>query len=79
MHTGMLYFDNDTKKTLSQKIQGAVDYYFKKYGRHPDLCLVHPSMNKETWTKGGFMVGEVTVRPYRPVLPGHLWIGIEQK
>jgi hypothetical protein len=21
----------------------------------------------------------VTVRPYRPVLPGHLWIGIEDK
>jgi hypothetical protein len=21
----------------------------------------------------------MTVRPYRPVLPGHLWIGIEDK
>jgi hypothetical protein len=23
--------------------------------------------------------GKITVRPYRPVLPGHLWIGIEEK
>jgi len=23
--------------------------------------------------------GKVTVRPYRPVLPGHLWIGVEDK
>jgi hypothetical protein len=25
------------------------------------------------------LTGKVTVRPYRPVLPGHLWIGIEEK
>jgi hypothetical protein len=24
-------------------------------------------------------VGSMTVRPYAPVLPGHLWIGIEDK
>jgi len=27
------------------------------------------------------VVGEgmpITVRPYRPVLPGHLWIGVEE-
>jgi hypothetical protein len=23
--------------------------------------------------------GKIIVRPYRPVLPGHLWIGIEDK
>jgi hypothetical protein len=21
----------------------------------------------------------ITVRPYRPVLPGHIWIGVEDK
>jgi hypothetical protein len=24
-------------------------------------------------------IGKIMVRPYRPVLPGHLWIGIEDK
>ena len=43
MHTGMLWFDN-SQTALTVKIQKAVDYYHKKYGRSPDLCLVHPSM-----------------------------------
>ena len=76
MHTGMLWFDN-SPAALAVKIQKAVDYYHKKYGRTPDLCLVHPSMleaNQRTLT-----IAQLTVRPYRPVLPGHIWIGIEDK
>ena len=76
MHTGMLWFDNSTT-TLHVKIQKAMDYYHKKYGRTPDLCLVHPSM-LETNQKQ-MEIHKLTVRPYRPVLPGHIWIGIEDK
>ena len=79
MHTGMLWFDN-SQTALTVKIQKAVDYYHKKYGRRPDLCLVHPSLldaadrNQRTVEIAG-----LTVRPYRPVLPGHIWVGIEDK
>lgn len=74
MHTGMLWFDNSTA-ALPVKIEKAVDYYKKKYGRQPDLCLVHPSLleaNQRTLEVAG-----LTVRPYRPVLPGHIWVGLE--
>lgn len=77
MHTGMLWFDN-SQTALNIKIQKAVDYYHKKYGRTPDLCLVHPSMleqNNQRQLEGN----KLTIRPYRPVLPGHIWIGIEDK
>ena len=74
MHTGMLWFD-DSKTTLKIKIQKATEYYRKKYGRVPDLCLVHPSMLKDTNVEEE----KITVRPYRPVLPGHIWIGVEDK
>jgi hypothetical protein len=76
MHTGMLWFDNQKDKSFAQKLQGAVDYYAKKYGRTPDLCLVHPSM-----LEGQDITGKtgLTVRPYRPVLPGHIWVGISDK
>lgn len=74
MHTGMLWFD-DTQSTLTAKIQRAADYYFKKYGRKPEICLVHPNMLKDQKLE---LTG-ITIRPYRPVLPGHLWIGIEEK
>ena len=77
MHTGMLWFDN-SQTALTVKIQKAVDYYNKKYGRSPDLCLVHPSMLNDS-ERSQLEVNKLTVRPYRPVLPGHIWIGIEDK
>lgn len=74
MHTGMLWFD-DTRSTLDTKIKKAAEYYQKKYGRAPDLCLVHPSM-----MQGSVVENEkITVRAYRPVLPGHIWVGVEDK
>ena len=73
MHTAMLWFDN-SKSLLSVKVQKAVDYYEKKYGRSPNLCLVHPSMLDKTEE-----FGKVTIRPYRPVVPGHIWIGVEDE
>lgn len=76
MHTGMLWFDN-SQTALTVKIQKAVDYYSKKYGRSPDLCLVHPSMLETNQRQ--LEINKLTVRPYRPVLPGHIWIGIEDK
>jgi hypothetical protein len=76
MHTGMLWFDN-SQTALTVKIEKAVDYYHKKYGRNPDLCLVHPSMMEKNQRQ--LEINKLTVRPYRPVLPGHIWIGIEDK
>ena len=76
MHTGMLWFDN-SQLTLNAKIQKAMAYYHKKYGRTPDLCLVHPSMMEKN--QSHLEVNKLTVRPYRPVLTGHIWIGIEDK
>jgi hypothetical protein len=79
MHTGMLWFDN-SQTALNIKIQKAVDYYHKKYGRTPDLCLVHPSMlDAQEKSQRTVEINKLTVRPYRPVLPGHIWIGIEDK
>jgi hypothetical protein len=95
MNTGMLWFDNDPKTALTAKIERAADYYRHKYGRDPNLCLIHPSMlptNDPVRSKDGNgsvqgekmeddkpKHGKITIRPYRPVLPGHLWIGIEDK
>ena len=79
MHTGMLWFDN-SQTALNIKIQKAVEYYHKKYGRSPDLCLVHPSMlDAQEKSQRTVEINKLTVRPYRPVLPGHIWIGIEDK
>jgi hypothetical protein len=73
----MLWFDNDPRTTLSVKIQKAMDFYRQKYGRIPDLCLVHPSMLDSG--QKHIEMGKLIIRGYRPVMPGHLWIGVEDQ
>ena len=76
METGMMWFDNDPRKSLDVKVQQAADYYRKKYGSVPDLCLVNPLSLQNTGVPVG---GNISIRPLRSVLPGHLWIGKEEK
>jgi hypothetical protein len=79
MHTGMMWLLTKTAKlTLDQQILQATAYYHKKYGRQPDLCLVHPSLITDL-NQEAVNAMKITVRPYRPVLPGHVWIGVEDK
>lgn len=75
MKTGMLWFDNDPKTALDQKVQQAADYFRKKYGQTPNLCLVHPSMLAEN----EHVSGPVTISAWKTVAPGHLWIGVKEK
>lgn len=76
MHVGMLWFDNTPNVELKSKIEKAVDYYRRKYHQQPNLVLVHPSMSegKDLPTIEG-----LHLRRYSPVLPGHIWVGIEDK
>lgn len=72
MNIGMLWFDNDPKADLLNKIQRAADYYLKKYGQAPDLCFIHPSMLGERAKPAG----RIEVRLNPAILPDHFWIGI---
>jgi hypothetical protein len=74
MFTGMMWFDNDPKTTLADKVQRAAEYYKSKYGLTANICMVNPNMMPEEAHEG-----RITVRPLRFVLPGHLWIGVEER
>ena len=43
MTSFMLWFDNKPAP-LAEKVHRAADYHAKKYGKRPNLCLVHPAM-----------------------------------
>lgn len=77
MTTGMLWFDN-TNTPLAQKVAKAAAYYLKKYGRAPELCLVNPKVTIDNDTVNGSSGGTITIRQSNIVLPGHLWIGVEE-
>ncbi len=84
MHIGMLWYDGTPGLTLKNRIEKAADYYRRKYHQEPNLCLIHPSMLEADRAKakadvGLPKIGSMTIRPYGPVLPGHLWIGVEDK
>lgn len=79
MNIGMLWFDNDKHSALASRVARAAEYYRKKYGHTPDLCLVHPTMLLEHQPDGlDPRSGKVTLRSNRLVLPGHFWIGVEE-
>lgn len=71
MNYGMLWFDNDPKTDLTDKVKRAAAYYREKYGQAPNLCLVNPGMVKEEESSSD----EVEVKTSPAILPHHLWIG----
>ncbi len=80
MNVGMLWFDNDPRTALAAKVSRAADYYRQKYGRIANLCMVNPSMlGSPQPAEEELQAGKITVRPNRSILPGHLWIGTEDK
>jgi threonyl-tRNA synthetase len=73
MSIGMLWFDNDHKADLATKIERAAKYYHSKYGKVPNLCLVHPkTLGNDLWKGKG-----IEVKATRSVLPDHFWLGVE--
>jgi hypothetical protein len=79
MNVGMLWYDNDPRTALNIKVERAADYYRQKYGRIPDLCLVHPTMLGAHPEQMLGRAGKVALRSNRAILPGHLWIGEDDK
>jgi hypothetical protein len=75
MEFGMMWFDDNPKTTLADKLERAIHYYSQKYGHTPDVCFVNPSMLKEPLKQAN----NITIRPYRSILPCHFWIGLEDQ
>ncbi len=78
MKTGLLWFDDDPRKQLEEKVQRAATHYERKYGCPPNLCFVHPSVfgdGKQPVRKAG----DVEIRTGRSVLPNHFWLGVKPK
>jgi hypothetical protein len=76
MDIGMLWFDNDPKADLAQKVSRAAAYYQNKYGQSPNLCFVHPTMLKDTFKEQPVRAGAVELRQSHSVLPNHFWLGV---
>jgi len=82
MKTGLLWFDDDPRRQLEEKVRRAATYYERKYGQSPTLCFVHPSVfNGNGNGKGNGKKSKadgVEIRAGRAVLPDHFWLGVAE-
>lgn len=88
MKTGLLWFDDDPRKQLEEKVQRAAMHYERKHGQPPTLCFVHPSafngngkrgkQDDRCGRRGVKKAGGVEIRPGRSVLPDHFWLGVAE-
>ena len=75
MIQAMLWFDDSPTTTLEGKIRRAADYFRKKYGRDPNLCVLNHKMPGALEIE---TVDEIAIDTSRIVLPNHLWIGVDE-
>lgn len=78
MEMGMLWYDDDGKRSLDEKVRRAADYYRHKFGCHPTLCLINPQLISQPLAGNGKerAIGTVKLRTAPNVLLHHFWIGI---
>jgi hypothetical protein len=74
MKQGLLWFDNDSKRSLEDKIAQAVARYVQKFGHEPNTCYVNPQMIGEG--EDARISKQVRVVPAHNILPHHFWIGV---
>lgn len=74
MNIGMLWYDDDRKRTLEEKVNRAADHYRQKFGRAPTLCLVNPRSLNGDPTR----VSKIELRSAHNVLQHHFWMGIAE-
>ncbi len=72
MDIGMLWYDDDNKRALGDKVARAVEHYKTKYGAVPTVCYVNPVTLKD----GPETAAGVQLRKARNVMVDHFWIGV---
>ena len=76
MKTGLLWFDDDPRRQLEEKVLRAATHYKRKHGQAPTLCYVHSSALNGNGKRAVKKAGEVEIRIGRSVLPNHFWLGV---
>lgn len=75
MNIGMLWLDSEKTANIAVMIANAATYYRNKYGQAPNLCFVHPSLLEKAEHEAD--TANIAVKPDKTILPGLLWIGVE--
>ncbi len=72
MIKGLLWFENDPRISLPDKVKHAAEYYFRKFGRHATCCYIHP---KNGIAESALL--DIRVIPSPTVQPNYFFVGEE--
>lgn len=72
MKIGMLWFDDDPTRPLSEKIERARRRFEEKYGYCANLVYLNPAMAGAA----GVQIEGVEVKQAKSILVNHLWLGV---
>ncbi len=82
MEVGLLWYDNDPRRTLEDKVGEAARRYREKFGRLPNTCHIHSAACRGEGVSSGdrdchLADPRTTVRlvSARNILPHHFWLG----
>lgn len=75
MKEGLLWFDNDPQRQMSEKVNRAATRYQTRFGRRPTTCYIS-SADFDGHTDE---IGGIRVKPASDVRRHHFWIGEEQE
>ncbi len=73
MKQGLVWYDNDPKKSLDDKVMEAASRYKEKFGVEPNVCYIHPSHLDDKRAT----IAKMRVVQAAQVLPNHLWLEAE--
>lgn len=75
---GMLWFDDDKKRTIDEKIDVAIEFYKNKYKQEPTVCYINDSDFSEKAGKRTLIMG-LRIRHSKTIIRNHFWLGVETK
>jgi hypothetical protein len=74
MKEGLLWFDNDPKRKLADKVKHAATCYQAKLQRKPTVCY----MNADEFDSKVEVINGIYLKPAVYIQPHHYWVGVEQ-
>lgn len=77
MMVSMLWFDT-SNGDLVRKIETALRYYYKKFGRFPEMVVISEKDAQGIDLSETSKMTSVLVKASKTVQPNHLWIGVEE-
>jgi hypothetical protein len=70
--SGWLWFDDNPRITLQDKLERAARRYAERFGSAPTVCYVHPKMLQGA----NAAAGSIQVIESCTIQPNHFWLGV---